>query len=182
MRFHIDGSYIGKLSEDGASITGAWTQRGEPHPLTLARVEGDAEWEIPKGEVKMAKDADPDWDVSTVKPTDPNVNNANMQMEGKAICDVGCRWRRCCRCHMACRRARWRMRRSGCDGAVGHIRGAGCAGEAERATDAGLARKLLTERFGLETHTEKREMEVYAMTVAKGGEKMTPAPAIRMGC
>jgi uncharacterized protein (TIGR03435 family) len=38
-----------------------------------------------------------------------------------------------------------------------------------------LARKVLTERFGLVTHTEKRQMDVYALTLAKGGEKMTPS-------
>jgi uncharacterized protein (TIGR03435 family) len=35
-----------------------------------------------------------------------------------------------------------------------------------------LVRKLLVERFGLRTHTEKREMGVYAITVAKGGPKL----------
>jgi uncharacterized protein (TIGR03435 family) len=35
-----------------------------------------------------------------------------------------------------------------------------------------LTRKLLEERFGLKAHTETREMPVYAITVAKGGEKM----------
>jgi uncharacterized protein (TIGR03435 family) len=34
---------------------------------------------------------------------------------------------------------------------------------------------VLVERFGLVTHTEKREMDVYAVTLAKGGEKMTPS-------
>ena len=35
-----------------------------------------------------------------------------------------------------------------------------------------MVRKLLTDRFGLKTHTEQREMNVYAVTVAKGGPKL----------
>ena len=35
-----------------------------------------------------------------------------------------------------------------------------------------LTRKLLEERFGLKVHKETKEMAVYAVSVAKGGEKM----------
>jgi len=35
-----------------------------------------------------------------------------------------------------------------------------------------LTRKLLAERFGLKVHRETKELAVYAITVAKGGEKM----------
>jgi uncharacterized protein (TIGR03435 family) len=36
-----------------------------------------------------------------------------------------------------------------------------------------MVRELLAERFKLKVHTEKKELPVYAMTVAKGGPKMT---------
>ena len=35
-----------------------------------------------------------------------------------------------------------------------------------------MVRKLLADRFGLKTHPEQREMNVYALTVAKGGPKL----------
>jgi uncharacterized protein (TIGR03435 family) len=35
-----------------------------------------------------------------------------------------------------------------------------------------LIRKVLAERFGLKLHRDSRELSVYAITVAKGGEKM----------
>jgi|SRR5580704_9433702 uncharacterized protein (TIGR03435 family) len=38
-----------------------------------------------------------------------------------------------------------------------------------------MARKVLAERFGLKLHREQREMPVYALTVAKGGPKLTPS-------
>jgi uncharacterized protein (TIGR03435 family) len=37
-----------------------------------------------------------------------------------------------------------------------------------------LTRKLLEERFGLKVHRETKELAVYAITVAKGGEKIAP--------
>ncbi|SPE42826.1 conserved hypothetical protein [Candidatus Sulfopaludibacter sp. SbA3] len=36
-----------------------------------------------------------------------------------------------------------------------------------------MLRSLLIERMGLKTHVEKREMPVYALTVAKGGPKFS---------
>ena len=77
----IDSSYQGKLSADGATITGTWTQSGTAYPLNLARVTGDAAWEIPKADARMAKDADPGWDVVSVKARDPNANS-NSQSTG----------------------------------------------------------------------------------------------------
>ncbi len=38
-----------------------------------------------------------------------------------------------------------------------------------------LIRKLLADRFGLKFHRKKRELAVYALIVAKGGPKLTPA-------
>ncbi len=37
----------------------------------------------------------------------------------------------------------------------------------------GMVRRLLAERFGLKFHRERKEMPVYALTVAKGGAKLT---------
>ena len=44
-------------------------------PLTLAHVNDDAAWEIPKpppAPRMMAADADPVFEVATIKPSDPN--------------------------------------------------------------------------------------------------------------
>ena len=44
-----------------------------------------------------------------------------------------------------------------------------------------MLRTLLSERFKLVFHTEKKEMRVYTLTVAKGGIKMKPsAPGVEM--
>jgi uncharacterized protein (TIGR03435 family) len=172
----VDASYLGKLSEDGASVVGTWTQGGQAHPLNLVRAEGDAQWEIPKATEKMAKDADPDWDVVTVRPTDPTVTNASIQMKGREfvlenrtvetllLVGYGVHKKQIVNAPDWIRTERWDVR------GVPDVPGQPSLRQMQT-----LARKLLAERFGLVTHIEKREMEVYALTVAKSGEKMTPS-------
>jgi len=172
----IEASYEGKLSDDGASIAGTWTQGGQARPLNLARAEGDAQWEIPKATAAMAKDADPDWEVVTVKPTDPNVNNASIRMDGRQfvmenrsvetllLVGYSAHKKQIVNAPDWIRTERWDVR------GVPDVPGQPSIRQMQA-----LARKVLAQRFGLVTHTEKREMEVYALTVAKGGEKMTPS-------
>jgi uncharacterized protein (TIGR03435 family) len=38
-----------------------------------------------------------------------------------------------------------------------------------------MIRKILSDRFGLRFHREKRELAVYALVIAKGGPKLSPA-------
>ena len=43
----IGGSYEGKLAADGKSISGTWTQGGQPFPLTLLRATPETAWGSP---------------------------------------------------------------------------------------------------------------------------------------
>ena len=172
----LDASYEGKLSEDGASITGTWTQGAQARPLNLARATDDAQWEIPKPTAAMAKDADPDWEVVTVRPTDPTVTNASISMNGRQfvmdnrsvetllLVGYGVHKKQIVNAPDWIRTERWDIR------GVPDV-----PGQPSLRQMQALARKVLAERFGLVTHTEKREMEVYALTMAKSGEKMTPS-------
>jgi uncharacterized protein (TIGR03435 family) len=171
----IETSYQGKLSDDGATITGTWTQSGTAYPLNLARAAGDALWEIPKPDATMAKDADPEWDVVTVKARDPNdtSNNQSMSMKGRQFAIIN-------KTVESMLEAGYGMHKNQIVGAPGWI-------ETERWDVQGLPdvpgspslkqvqsliRKVLAERFGLKLHRETKELAVYAITVAKGGEKM----------
>ncbi len=44
-----------------------------------------------------------------------------------------------------------------------------------------MMKNLLTERFGLKFHYEKKELPIYALTVDKGGAKLTPHEATNAG-
>jgi len=76
--------FEGKLSGDGKSITGTWTEGKQISPLTLSLVTGDEIWKPDyAGQASMAADADPSFDVATIKPTSPN-----QQMRGM-VCGRG---------------------------------------------------------------------------------------------
>ncbi|MDR3753942.1 MAG: TIGR03435 family protein [Terracidiphilus sp.] len=174
----VDTTYLGKLSEDGATLAGTWTQSGATHPLNLARVMGDAAWEIPRPDAPMARDADPDWDVVTVKARDPNDtgNDQSMGMKGRQFVIVnrpvegmllfayGMHKKQVVGLPEWARTERWDIR------GVPDVPGSPSLKQAQS-----LTRKLLEERFGLKVHRETRELAVYAITVAKGGEKMAPS-------
>ena len=71
----IDGVYTGKLSSDGNTITGEWKQGDKTFPLVLARSTKETAWampEPPKPVAPMALDANPTWEVATIKLAPPD--------------------------------------------------------------------------------------------------------------
>lgn len=174
----IDSSYQGKLSADGMTIAGTWTQSSAAYSLTLARVTGDAAWEIPKADAIMAKDADPDWDVVSVKahdPSDPSNNQSlnfkgrrflmvNRTVEGMLLFAYGLQKVQIVGAPHWIETERWDVQ--GVSDVPGHP---------SLKQMQSLTRKLLEERFGLKVHKATKELAVYAITVGKGGEKIAPS-------
>ncbi|HEY4381497.1 MAG TPA: TIGR03435 family protein [Acidobacteriaceae bacterium] len=172
----IDSSFAGKVSEDGATIAGTWMQGGTTYALNLARAEGDAQWEIPKEDAAMARDADPDWEVVTVRPGDPNGNNSGFHLKGRQVFmerrtvesmllfGFGVHKKQLANAPDWINSERWDVK------GVPDVPGQPSLTQFEA-----LTRKVLVERFGLVTHTEQRELSVYALTVGKGGPKLTPS-------
>ena len=69
----MNGKYEGKLSADGNSIVGTLTMAA-PLVLNLARATPETAWAIPEPPpppVRMAADANPSFEVATIKPSDP---------------------------------------------------------------------------------------------------------------
>jgi Protein of unknown function (DUF3738). len=103
-KFSIDmvgGSYQGTLSSDGNVITGAWTQGSGPQPLDLVRSTRETAWEIPAPPPPpklMAADADPSFDVATIKPNDSGasqmqslkVRGRNFATRNSSLVDLIC--------------------------------------------------------------------------------------------
>jgi hypothetical protein len=84
----LGGSFEGKLDASGKSIAGTWTQGGQPLPLTLLRATPETAWDIPTppaAEKPMAADADPSFDVATIKPNPSG--GSSLQGLGD-----GCQW------------------------------------------------------------------------------------------
>jgi len=124
----------------------------------------------------MAKDADPDWEVVTVKPSDPNgrISGDNFvgsryTIERKSVLQMlslgyGVQKRQILNAPEWAATDNWDVN------GVPDV-----PGEPDQRQRLSMVRKLLAERFGLKVHKEQREMPVYALIVAKGGPKLKPS-------
>jgi uncharacterized protein (TIGR03435 family) len=174
----IIGNYEGKLSPDGKSIAGSWIQ-GSPLPLNLVRATKETAWEIPAPPAPpklMAADANPAFDVATIKPN----NSGGPSMQGLFV------------------RGRNFTIRNGSLGdliafaynvQMKQIIGGPDWADKDRYDIDGvpdqegvpndkqlrsMMRKLLTDRFKLTFHHDKRELSAFVLTVGKDGQKLTP--------
>jgi uncharacterized protein (TIGR03435 family) len=174
----ISGSYEGKLSADGNTITGSWTQGPAPLPLNLTRATPATEWTIPTPAPKlppMDANASPNFEVATIKPSKPDE-------PGKLF--------------LVTRDNRFKTVNTTLSELMSFAYGVHpkqVVGAPNWATtdkfdiDAkpdgegapndkqwkGMLQKLLVERYKLTFHHEKKELSVYVLTVTKSGQKMT---------
>ncbi len=175
----VNGSYEGKLSADGNSITGTWTQ-GRPLPFTLARATPDTAWTVPEPPPPpklMPADAKPAFEVATIKPSKPEarpslassdpVNRSGMfNITNTSLSD---------------------LLKFAYDLHPKQITGGPAWLESEKFDVTGkpdiagipstnqlkvMVQGLLADRFGLRFHRDKKELSVYAITIAKAGVKM----------
>jgi uncharacterized protein (TIGR03435 family) len=180
-KFSVDlmgASYAGKLSADGKTIVGNWTQGPQPVPLTLVRATSETAWEIPeppKPEKPMAVDADPAFDVATIKPNpsgEPTLrqlttNGRNFVLRNGSLADLiafaynvqkkqivgGPDWMDKDRYDIA---------------GVPDVEGAPSVEQMRI-----MIRKLLADRFKMTIHHDKREMSAFVLTAAKTEPKLT---------
>jgi uncharacterized protein (TIGR03435 family) len=173
----IGGKYEGKLSGDGNTIAGTWTQGPNPLSLPLSRATPETEWTIPKPPPPippMAANADPSFEVATIKPSKPDdqrkafmvngnqfhiINQPLTQMISFAF-DVQAKqviglpdWADTDRFDMD-----------------GKPDGEGAPSGKQWKT---MIQKLLADRFKLTFHKDKKELSVYVLSVAKTGAKLT---------
>jgi uncharacterized protein (TIGR03435 family) len=176
LRFTVkstEASYEGKLSTDGALFAGTWTQGGQAHSLELVRATEATAWDIPKEDAAMPKDADPDWDVTTVRPADPDsrsngfhLNGRNIFIEDESVESMllvgfGVHRKQLANAPDWLNTDRWDAK------GVPDV-----LGQPNNKQFEGMVQKLLVERFGLKFHWETRDLSVYGVNVAKGGVKL----------
>lgn len=169
----LDGTYSGTMSPDHNSISGKITQGGQPHELNLTHVTDEAMWPIPEAPKPMAAGAKPKFDVVTVKPSDPNRPGKLFTMKGRHILTINTTVDD--------------MISMAYGVHVKQIIGAPDWFASEKFDVDGvpdtegqpnsdqfklLVQDVLAQRFGVKFHHDKRELPVYALTVAKGGPKM----------
>jgi len=172
----IGGTYEGKLSADGNSIAGTWSQ-GTPLPLNLTRATNQTAWTIPEPPPppdRMAANANPTFEVATIKPSDPNRRGKLFTVRGADVLTINTTME-----DLLCEAYNVHPRQ---------IIGAPAWFDTEKFDVTGrpdvpgqpnidqmrlLMQKLVIDRLQLKFHREKKELTVYAITVGKTGIKFS---------
>lgn len=169
------GSYEGKLSADGKTMTGTWTQGG-PLPLVYTRATEATAWtipEVPQQAKPMAAGADPTFDVVTIKPSKPDQPGKVFTMRGRQIITVNTSLSDLVKFAYDLNDKQIISNTPWLDTDKFDISGTPDVPGIPNLTQfKSLIRKLLAERFRLAFHREKKELSAYVLTVGKTGSKI----------
>ena len=179
IKFSVDiigGTFQGTLSGDGKTMIGTWTQGPNPLPLTLVRATKETAWEIPAppaAQKPMPADANPSFDVATIKPNDSGATSLqglgfggrNFVARNASLVDLICFALEVQKKQIV-GAPDWADRDRYDISAVPDT-----PGQPNVTQMRTMLKKLLADRFMLKFHPEKREMSAFVLTVAKGGPK-----------
>jgi len=173
----MDGTYEGTLSTDGKSIAGNFTQGGRSTPLNLVHVSAEAAWPIPEPPAPvppMAADANPVFEVATIKPSDPDRPGKAFLVQGRQFSTLnttlsdlitfayGLHARQLVGAPDWVEKDKYDLTALP-DG----------VGQPSLKQWKTMFQKLLADRFQLTFHHDNKELSVYALTVGKNGPKLT---------
>ncbi len=176
----IAGGYQGTLSADGKSIAGTLLQNGAALRLNLVRATAQTAWEIPgtpPPEKPMAADADPSFEVASIKPTPLGAQGGGLGPSPGGRFTV----------HnlplSALIQFAYGLNRNQIQGEPAWfetdrfdiVAKTATAGTPNKAQQTMMLQKLLGDRFSLRFHREKKEGSIYALTIQNSGSKLTPS-------
>jgi uncharacterized protein (TIGR03435 family) len=172
----INGTYEGRLSTDGNTITGTFTQGGAL-PLNLTRATPETAWTIPEPlppPKMMDPNAKPEFEVATIKPSDPNRSGWGIHVDRSGKFET-------------LNTTLSDLVKFAYDVHPKQVIGAPAWFDSDKFDVSAkpdtpgiptvkqmqtMLQKLLADRFSLTFHKEKKELSAYAITVAKGGDKI----------
>ena len=173
-------NYEGKLDSDGVNLTGTWSQGGNGFPLNLKHVKDEQAWEIPKPPpppTKMPADANPSFEVATIKPSRPGAPGKGLIMRDPRtfvtinysaadliVFAYGLHPRQITNAPAWLETELFDIQAT-----------PDPPGLPNRKQIETMVQKLLADRFKLTFHRDKKELSVFAITVAKTGSKLTPS-------
>jgi uncharacterized protein (TIGR03435 family) len=177
-----DITFRGKLSADGKSIAGTWTQGNQSFPVSFALATPETLWAYsgPSNIPTMLATADPSFEVATVKPSAPDAKNWGyswrtrlFQARDNTVADLIL--------------FAYHVRRRQIDGGpswmdelrfdvTGEPDAPGLPSMDQQRL---MVRKLLAERFGFRVHIVQKDFPVYALVVDKSPPKINvSAPSV----
>ena len=170
----IGGAFEGQLSANGNAIAGNWSQGGSPLPLTLTRATPETAWPIPGPPKAMAADAPAVFEVATIKPSNPDTPGKLFTIRGRQFTTINTTLNDLIgfayRIHAAQIAGAPEWAESAKYDITGQPEGQGQPSERQLRA---MVQKLLEDRFRLSAHRDTKELPVYALTVGKGGPRLT---------
>ena len=175
------GRYQGQLSPDGQTITGTWAQdnpdgkAGADLTLVLVRATPAMAWDVPKPPAPlkpMAADAAPSFEVATIKPNPSGGGGKGFGIRGRTFSTINTSLEDLIvfaydvHAKQVLNGPDWIDKDKYDITAVPDREGA----PSNRQWKV-MVQKLLADRFQLTFHHEKRDLNVYILSVAKGGPK-----------
>jgi uncharacterized protein (TIGR03435 family) len=174
------GSYEGKLSANGNEIAGTWTQ-GAPLPLNLVRATPETAWAIPDPPpppVRLAANANPTFEVATIKPSDPGRPGKLFTVRGRDVVTINTTVNDLITMAYNLHVRQVTAGPSWLDDEKFDLTGRpDVPGQPSVAQIKTMLQKLLADRFQLKFHREQKELPVYAITAAKTGVKIAKSEA-----
>ncbi len=172
----IDGGFEGKMSADGKSINGTWKQGPISLPLVLERATPETEWTIPAPPPKipaMAADANPSFEIATIKPSKPDEPGKLFTVRGTHFMTVNTTLLDMITMAYDVQQKQvvggpdWMSSDKFDIDAVPDVPGTPDVNQLKT-----MLQKLLADRFALKFHRETKTMSAYVLTVAKNGPKL----------
>jgi len=174
----LGGAYEGKLTADASSMAGTWTQAGiPPIPMTLNRATPQTAWAIPEPPAPpkpMAANADPVFEVATIKPSAPNQPGKLFQVNGREFSTINTSVNDLIVFMYGIHSKQILNGPAWLETDLFDIT-AKPDGEGQPSMDQykTMVKKLLADRFKLTFHRDKKELSVYAIVIGKNGPKLT---------
>jgi uncharacterized protein (TIGR03435 family) len=175
----IGANYEGKMSDDGESISGRWMQGPNSLLLLLERAKPETAWAIPTsppGLEPMAADADPNFEVATIKPSLPDQSdkmmgerNSHFVTKNVTLADL-IKFAYSVQDKQVFGTPSWVGSDKWDIEAQPDVPGVPNNQQARI-----MVQKLLADRFQLKFHKEKKEMSAYVLTAGSAEQKMTRA-------
>jgi uncharacterized protein (TIGR03435 family) len=174
----IGGSYEGRVSTEANAIEGTFTQAGAPSiKLDLKKANADTAWAIPAPAARpapMPANADPSFEVATIKPSRPETPGQAITIRGRTFATLN----QTVRSMMTFAYGLHPNQIVGGPDWIGDDRfdisaepeGTGMPNDKQWRS---MLSKLLADRYKLTFHRDKKELPVYALTVLRTGHKLT---------
>jgi uncharacterized protein (TIGR03435 family) len=169
-------AYHGQLSADGKSIAGTMTLGKLPLPLTLSLATPDTLWKKAAGPAPMAANADPAFDVATIKPAPPNEIHPNIYVSAAGLHATGFSAGELIKLVYKIRgRQIINMAPWVADSKFDIDAKSDTPGAPSDAQIVIMVRKLLVERFHFAGHTGTQDYPALVMTLNPKGPQPTPS-------